>query len=203
MKPAAKSIVIPTLSLFLIALIVSFLLALTNAVTAKRIAALGAEKTAQTRKTVLSQAVGFTSYRDSAGQFDYDEGYDGNHQVVGYVFTTKTKGYGGDITVMTGLDPEGKIRGVEILSSTETPGLGLKANDKRFTDQYNQGQSAFSVTKATPGENEIQAITGATITSRAVTQAVNEALRCYQAVRESQEANRTAEVKGGERDGGA
>ena len=96
--------------------------------------------------------------------------------------TTKAKGYGGDITVVTGISAEGKVTGVYTLNSSETPGLGKKTEDEAFTEQYladRQG-SQFQVVKNTAkGPGEVVAVAGATISSKAVTQAVNQAVEIY------------------------
>lgn len=95
---------------------------------------------------------------------------------AGYVLQVNSSGYGGKIELMVGINGEGALSGIEILSHTETPGLGSKAkDDPAFAAQY----------KGLPAETElavgsdIQAITGATITSKAVTNGVNTAINYY------------------------
>ena len=94
---------------------------------------------------------------------------------AGYVITTTDKdGFGGNIQITVGIKKDGTINGVSILSISETAGLGMKAKEPAFYEQY-QGKQAekFAVSKD-GGEGEpIDAISGATITSRAVTSAVN------------------------------
>lgn len=101
---------------------------------------------------------------------------------AGYVITTTDKdGFGGNIQITVGIKKDGTINGVSILSISETAGLGMKAKEPAFYEQY-QGKQAekFAVSKD-GGEGEpIDAISGATITSRAVTGAVNVALAYYQ-----------------------
>lgn len=103
---------------------------------------------------------------------------------IGYVISVTTHdGYGGDITLSVGIDSNDKITGMEITSMNESPGLGSKANDEPFKSQYSgKNASEFKVVKGASGENEIDAITGATITSNAVTNAVNEATASLKAV---------------------
>lgn len=106
-------------------------------------------------------------------------GLDADGNVVGYVVnTTSRDGFGGEITVSVGLDQEGSITGLEFLTINETAGLGMKAVDEEFRSQYvGAGAEQFEVIKGEgAAENEIQAISGATITSEAVTNAVNAAL---------------------------
>ena len=77
---------------------------------------------------------------------------------------------------MTGVDINGKVTGVNILSHAETAGLGAKAAEDSFRNQFIGLIEGITVSKGEGGENSIDAITGATITSKAVTQAVNAAI---------------------------
>lgn len=91
------------------------------------------------------------------------------------------RGYGGPIEILIGILSDGTIKSVEILrADKETPGLGAKIKDHGFLDQFN-GRSAVngSWSKVTKDGGQIQAITGATISSRAVAQEVQAALRIY------------------------
>ena len=84
---------------------------------------------------------------------------------------------------------DGKINDVAILSHSETPGLGAKADSSDFTDRFKQSfdEKGFAVTKDNNGNAVgIDAITGATITSRAVTSAVNEAVEIYYMIAEKE-----------------
>lgn len=102
----------------------------------------------------------------------------------GYVITTTDKeGYGGDIQVTVGITSDGTINGVSILSISETAGLGMKATNPEFYGQYEGKQAEKFVVSKDGGDGEpIDALSGATITSRAVTGAVNAALGYYQSV---------------------
>ncbi len=94
---------------------------------------------------------------------------------VGYVIKTKPSGFSGSIAVVTGISTDGTITGLRIGNHQETPGLGANATLPSFYTQY-EGltiTSAIGVSKTVPGDNEILAISGATITSRAVTDGVN------------------------------
>ena len=99
-----------------------------------------------------------------------------NGEIIGHVVVNTAKGYGGDISVMTGVDADGKVTGVNILSHAETAGLGAKAAEQSFRDRFVGLVSGITVSKDKAGENSIDAITGATITSRAMTEAVNAAI---------------------------
>ena len=80
---------------------------------------------------------------------------------------------------MTGFSADGKITGVEILTIDDTPGLGMNAKKEEFRKNYIGKNGALSVSKNASADNEIQAITGATITSNAVTRCVNSATDIY------------------------
>lgn len=178
-KMSLKEVLVPAFSLFMICLVVTALLAGTNLMTKDVIAQQSLQKEEESRRVVLSSAETFEEAVQ--GETVYYLGKDASGQEAGYVFTTKAKGYGGDIQVMTGVDMEGTVTGVVILSQNETPGLGANAVQDSFRNQYKQAapQNGFSVVKGDAGEGEISAMTGATISSNAVTQAVNGAISLY------------------------
>lgn len=181
-----KEVIKPAAILFVICVAVSAALAGTNLLTADRIARAAAQKAEESRMVVLPETEAFQE----------KEGEDGTHYiglskeapegvVVGYVFETESKGYGGTVKVMTGINTEGNITGVIVLSHSETPGLGANAEKETFRDQYQQPVANLTggiqvVKFQAPAEGEIQAMTGATITSTAVTNAVNLAIEQYQ-----------------------
>ena len=101
---------------------------------------------------------------------------------AGYVITVTSKeGFGGDIQFTVGIGPDGGTKGVSILSISETAGLGMKANEPAFLDQFrDRNATAFIYTKdGATEENEIDALSGATITTNAMTNGVNAALAYY------------------------
>ena len=102
---------------------------------------------------------------------------------MGYVVTATDKdGFGGSITVTVGITSDGTVNGVSILSINETAGLGMKAAEPAFYGQYEGKQTEKFVVSKDGGDGEpIDALSGATITSRSVTGAVNAALGYYQA----------------------
>jgi len=180
-----KNIVIPTVTLFLICLVMTALMALTNSVTAPWIAALTADSEVSAKQQVLPEAAAFSEAKQlkKDGEiYSCYEGLDGAGRAIGLVFVTTAKGYGGDIRVMTGIDLKGAVTGVQILSMNETPGLGSKAQDDGFLAQFLGKAGKLQVVKSQADGNEILAITGATISSRAVTDAVNLAIELSQAV---------------------
>ena len=177
MKLSAKEILKPALLLFVICVCITALLAGTNKLTAAKIAQNAVEKEESSRQTVLPEAEEFKTEGDCA------VGYKGG-EVVGYVYVTSAKGYGGDVQIMTGITSEGSISGVVVLDHDETPGLGANCEKEDFRAQYLQSvpDNGFTVVKnQAAGNGQIEALTGATISSRAVTDAVNEAVDLYAA----------------------
>lgn len=174
-----KEIVKPALILFLVCLITACALAGTNMLTQEKILQQQVEKANKARQAVLSQAA---SFEEKDG---YLIGKNASGEIEGYVFTTVSKGYGGEITVMTGVLKSGKISAVTILSHSETPGLGANTAKEDFCGQYAgcDADKGVSVTKSVPKAGEIAAVTSATISSKAVTAAVNEALEMYKEIK--------------------
>ena len=98
---------------------------------------------------------------------------------MGHVINSlSNNSYGGAVKLSIGFDADGAITGVGIREISDTPGLGLKAKEASYTDQFTgKNAESLSVTKSgAAGDNEINAISGATITSNATTNAVNAAL---------------------------
>lgn len=183
MKLNFKSVFAPTAVLLVICVAVSAALAGTNLLTKDQIAAQQLQKAEESRKVVLQAADSFEA-ADAGNAGEYYIGKSGN-ETVGYVFETSSKGYGGDVRVMTGISAEGAITGVIILSHGETPGLGANAEKEEFRSQYKQTvpNSRLELVKyQTPMEGQVEAMTGATITSTAVTNAVNQAVDTYHSI---------------------
>ena len=146
-------------------------MAVTNAVTSDRITELERKNTESTMAALI-KADEYTEKTFDKGGFTYYEAVkDG--KTVAYIFKTAAKGYGGDVSVMTALSPDGKISNLAILDvSSETPGLGQNASKKEFYGQFKDKTDKVAIT-------DIDTVTGATITSKAVTAAVNEAVESF------------------------
>lgn len=115
------------------------------------------------------------------------EAKDASGETLGYAINlTTSEGYGGDITFSMGVQADGTLNGISILTISETAGLGMNATKDEFKGQFKEKQAdVFEVTKTGASkENEINAISGATITSNAVTQGVNCGLSAFQYVKE-------------------
>lgn len=191
-KMNAKDILVPTISLFVICLVATVLLALVNNVTKDKIAAVTAANAEAARQSVLQDAKEFKEVdKDNDGTTDYYEGLDASGAVVGYVFDCSgdAKGYGGDVSVTVGISADGTITGIQPDDvSNETPGLGQNSNKDSWKAQFVGESGDLTVVKSDKAAQEntsdgkINAITSATITSKAVTASVNVALDMFEEI---------------------
>jgi len=104
---------------------------------------------------------------------------DKDGKVLGYVITVIShEGSQADITLSVGIQNDGTLNGYAVTDMNETPGLGVLVKEKPFYSQFqNKAEESYTVVKSTPtADNEIEAVTGATISSKAVTNAVNASL---------------------------
>lgn len=168
-----KEIALPAIVLFIIATVCTALLAGTNLLTKDKIADLAVQAENEAKSAVID-AQSFSDAKEIDGKIYY-EALDEKGNVTGYVFNVSAKSYGGVLTCMVGISAEEKVTGVEITSISDTPGLGMKATAKDWLSQFIGKESGILVNKNSSSDTEIQAITSATITSQAVTDAVNSA----------------------------
>lgn len=171
-KNEKDSIIKPTIVLLCICIIIPLALAVTNKVTVNRIAKLE-QKAATETMAKLVKADKFNEKNNSEFNTTYFEAMrDGD--VVAFIFTTSAKGYGGDVKVMTAIAPDGRILNLAILDvSNETPGLGQNVTKPDFYSQFKGKNDKLSF-------NDIDAVTSATYSSKAVLNAVNEAIDTFQ-----------------------
>ncbi len=181
-KKNREDIIKPVGVLLAICIIIPLALSVTNKVTAKKIAELENENSKKNMQSLVS-ADDFEKCSD--GGIEYYTAIKGG-DTAAYIFTESAKGYGGDVSVMTAVKPDGTVVGVAILDvSNETPGLGQNAAKESFYSQYAGLKKGVSLLKngAKAENNEVDAVTGATITSTAVTRAVNTALDDFEKVK--------------------
>ena len=178
-----KDIIKQAASLFIITLVAALCLGLVYDITKAPI-----ERQRQVTKNsamqeIISNASSFEAF-ETAGQ-NKDKitslyaALDGTG-IVGYIIGVSPRGYSGTIDMLVGIEASGVITGVKIVRQTETPGLGARAADEEFIGQFRGKSGLLSVVKKPSRDNEIQVITAATITSRAVTQGVNDALEFFE-----------------------
>ena len=182
-----RDMIRPTLVLFVICLIVGAAMAFTNFATADRIEQRIIEDSENARKAVLPDADSFKKMNmDKIQTLSGNTGYDAikeayaakkGDSIIGYVFLAKPAGYAGVINIMVGIDVKGLVKGVEIGDNKETPGLGSKAKNQEFKGQfYDKKYNVINVVKRkAEKDDEVQAISGATITSKAVSAGVQQA----------------------------
>ena len=188
-----------TLILTVITVVSGLLLGLVYDITKEPIA-IAQENTRQGAfRSVLPDAASFEEYEgydaEKAGALLVENGYDPDEisdavtgkdaggEIVGYVVNVIShEGYAGDIEISVGIASDGTVTGIEMLSISETAGLGMKAAEADFKDQFKDKKvEKFTYTKSgESGDDMIDAISGATITTNAVTNAVDAALVYYQ-----------------------
>ena len=152
--------------LCVITLIAGIVLAGVNKITAPAIAKAEIKATEKAMKTLLPEADSFeASVTDANLTIAKKDG-----SVVGFCAKVISSGYGGDIVMMVGVDENMYVQGIEILSHSETAGLGAKIAEKDFKKQFKDKTlvELKVVKKDTNAPGEFKAVTGATISSRAV-----------------------------------
>ena len=161
--------------LFLVCGIAAGSLAFVNAATKDRIAEFARLEKIEAMQKVLPEAEEFV---ETAPGRLWEARAGG--QLVGRVLAASTQGYSGPIQGLVGLDPAGAVSGVRVLVQTETPGLGAKIAGQAFLDQYRGKKEAEVALKRDDPAGKIDAVTAATISSRALTRAVRQAIEDYQ-----------------------
>lgn len=175
------------LVLFLITAVSAGLLAAVNAKTAPIIEKNNALKQENAMRLVLPEADGFSECVLSDPEKDKPVSavYKAENG-SGYVALVSPSGYGGEISMAVGVSANGKISGVNVISNSETAGLGAKCTDEEWLGQYSGKSEAVTVVKSGAKDNQINAISSATITSKAVTSGVNSALNTIKSVKEGE-----------------
>ena len=164
-----REFLMPVAVLFTICLVISAALALTNEVTAPIILAAEQAAADAARLEVLPAAQGFEAL-DTAGLPDgVTEVYRAANG-AGYVMMLTASGYGGDIKMICGIGMDGKITGIRVLSHSETSGIGDKVTRPEFAARFIGADATLS---------GVEAITGASISSRAYIGAMEGALAAY------------------------
>ncbi len=153
------------LILGVICIVASGLLAGLNAMTKSRILAQDKEQEEETLREVFSSAARFVPVA-SGDEVIYYKAYDKADKLLGVAFKASGKGYSSIIETMAGMKLDGTITAVSVISQNETPGLGARVTEQEFMKQFS-GRVILTL-------DGVQAITGATISSRAVIDAVRE-----------------------------
>ncbi len=163
--------------LALICVAASGLLAGVNALTRPRILAAAQSEERSALKEVMPQAAKFTPVRSQEAEgILYYKAFDQEDKLIGFVFKASGKGYSSVVETLAGVFLDDQISGIKVLSLNETPGLGMQVAEPGFTSQFARKNSLDL--------SGVQAITGATISSRAVINSVTEkALRIKELIK--------------------
>ncbi len=163
------------LCLTLVCLICSAVLGVAYAVTLEPV------KAAQTAKTVKAVAKVLPEFEGEVKEQSVTfEGMEYTYYATesGYAIISVVNGFGGPVSVMVGVTPDGKVYNTSVISHSETPGLGAKCqNDEAFLGQFRGLDPASTRLAVTKDGGDIDAITASTITSRAYTLAVANAVK--------------------------
>lgn len=168
------------LILFLITGIAAFVLSVVNSATEPIITENNREKREAAMKKVMPEADSFEENGiDCSGTEEkigavYAAKRSG--EVIGYVVIAEPNGYNGAVTTVVGVDKAGTVTGVDITSQSETAGLGANCTKDEFKDSFKGKTDGITVVKSGAKNNQIDALTSATITSKAVVRGVNAAI---------------------------
>lgn len=193
-----NNIVKNTLILTAITVVSGLLLGVVYDITKEPIAQAQENTKQEAYRTVLSDASEFETVEfdaDTAASLLSENGYtsdviteiaegtDASGATVGYVISVQSsEAYDGSLSLSVGIASDGTVKGIEMLEISETAGLGMKADEAEFKDQFkDKNVQKFTYTKTgEDGDDKIDAISGATITTNAVTNAVDSALVYFQ-----------------------
>jgi electron transport complex protein RnfG len=100
--------------------------------------------------------------------------------VIAVAYASSGSGYGGLIDVMVGIDMEGKLTGISVMTHSETPGLGARVTETEFSDQFR----GISLDEGVQLGGNVDGISGATFSSKGVVSAINEAVKIFPKVKE-------------------
>ncbi len=182
-KFAAAEILKPTLILGLICFITALALALVNSVTYENIKKQQEmqEKAAESEVMPGSKDFAKKEFTDDTS-FTYTEALDEDGKLIGYIFKNSLHGYGGPVTVNVGIDLNGQITGVKAMDLSETPNIGMKVSEDEFGKQFLGKTVGMKSTSGKAGENEVETISGATVSSTAFIKVVQMSLSQYEKV---------------------
>lgn len=176
------------LVLLIICAISAFILGVTNDYTQGIIQARAHEENVAAIKVLLPEAEEFELVEDAnvTGVTDIVEVYQGtkNGEVIGYTVKSNPQGYAGRVDILIGISIDGIITGAKVGDNTETPGLGTRIADAAFINQFldKATTNEFQVTKDPQRENDIETVTGATVSSEAVARGINRSTQLFEEV---------------------
>lgn len=172
-----SKIIKPAAVLLIICIIATGLLGYVNAITLEPIAAQDSKAKTESMTAVLPNAASFGDEKEvNEGNItSVTPALDESGNEIGYAVAITTKGFSAGLKLMYGVDSNGAITGLSVVDcSNETPGLGANAKNESFYGQFTGKSGDVKVTK---DGGDIEALTGATITSRAIADAATEAIQ--------------------------
>ncbi len=188
---AGREYVYPVVILVVISVVTTALLAITNFVSSPIIAANQTASANATRKELLAEADSFSlvegDYLTSSDQSaKVTEVYEADNG-VGMVLTVVTKSFGGDLTMMVGMDADGAVTGVKVTDSSDTPGVGSKDTQPDYLAQYDglttlTSENVKKETSVTSDGTAFEYITGASVSGTAIHKGVYLALDQFNAL---------------------
>ena len=164
--------VMPIVVLALICVVISGALAFTNSITEPVIASAAAEREEAARYEMIPEADNFESVVIDGLPPAVREVFRSTNN-VGHIFVVTASGYGGEMTIICGIAPDGRLIKSKALQQTETKGLGSKITEAPFMNQFDGMDSRL---------DGLIAITGATISSEAYTNAIRDAFEAFELV---------------------
>jgi electron transport complex protein RnfG len=166
--------------LFLISALATGILAWVNSVTIDVITDRKAKEAIETRQQLMPEAKTFEEKKAAEDStFVYYIGKNDKGEVIGYTFVAENRGYSSVIKTMVALSKDFKVVTLKVIDQNETPGLGTWCLDKNFPDRF-KGLSVDGL-KVDKDGGSIKSITGATITTRAITNSIHDAIQLLQA----------------------
>ena len=171
-----KQITTPAIRLLVICVVCAFLLGICSEITKAPIAA-ETLKTQQDAMAAVLPNCSFEEIKDaplSGSVKSVSKATDGSGNAAGFVVSCEVSSFGGALDMMVGVDTNGTITGLRVLSHSDTPGLGAKSTEPEFYEQFKGMSGSLAVDK---DGGKVKAITSATITSRAVTLGASDALK--------------------------
>lgn len=160
--------------LMIISIVSAGVLAISNNVTKDRIAELEMAGSLEALRGIFGESTNFKPLDEgklaeiqdaTPSVVEIFEAYDGD-SLIGYAIKHTSKGFGGDLVLMTGFNTDGTVAGLDVLEHSETPGLGAKAEEPEFRNRF--------VGLSTSDEITVEALSGATVTTTGVLAGVNE-----------------------------
>ena len=175
-----------TLCLLVICLVCSALLAGVYALTKETIETGDAQRNEAAIKEVLPETAVTIEKEDTIkfenASYTYNLAYDKEGNTVGCAINVEPNGFGGPIKMKVGLNSEGIIWNVKVLSHAETPGLGAKCKEPGFSEQFRKFDPAAKKLAVTKDGGDVNAITASTITSRAYVEGLALAVKLFDAI---------------------